>query len=78
MMWANPAVLQELIERYERLTAQAEGGGATPQVTSQLRDTAYTLCVSTGTRDVEAALRAARRRLDGAEEAGGHSTAGAV
>ncbi|MFC4031240.1 DUF5133 domain-containing protein [Streptomyces polygonati] len=63
MMWANPAVLRELIERYERLSAEVDDDTATPQVSSQLRDTAYTLCVSTGTRDIEAALDAARDRI---------------
>ncbi|MYS19517.1 protein of unknown function [Streptomyces sp. DvalAA-14] len=63
MMWANPAVLQELIERYERLSAVAGGGAASPQVSNELRDTVYTLCVSTGTRDIEAALDAARTRI---------------
>jgi hypothetical protein len=70
MMWANPAVLQELIERYERLSARVESADATPQMGSQLRDTAYTLCVSTGTRDVAAALEAARARIRRAETAG--------
>jgi hypothetical protein len=63
MMWASPAVLQELIERYEGLRAQVDGGDTAPHVGHQLRDTAYTLCVSTGTRDVEAALVAARERI---------------
>jgi hypothetical protein len=63
MMWASPAVLQELIERYERLSAQVDGGDTAAHVSHQLRDTAYTLCVSTGTRDVEAALDAARERI---------------
>ncbi|WP_405592196.1 DUF5133 domain-containing protein [Streptomyces sp. NBC_01190] len=77
MMWAHPAVLRELIERYERLSDQVGSGDATPQVSTRLRDTAYTLCVSTGTRDVDAALAAARSRLVVAEAAGGQ-TAGAA
>lgn len=62
-MWARPAVLQELIDRYEHLRAQSADVRSEPRVRDLMRDTAYTLCVSTETRDVEAALLAARSRL---------------
>ncbi|WP_236239003.1 DUF5133 domain-containing protein [Streptomyces sp. CC228A] len=65
MLMAHPAVLAKLIDEYEALRAlDAENGG--PRVRQRLADVAYTLCVSTGTRDVDAALVAARHRLPGA------------
>ncbi|MFE7582759.1 DUF5133 domain-containing protein [Streptomyces gardneri] len=65
MLMADPAVLRDLIERYETLKAlRAENGGE--EVRRRMDDLAYTLCVSTGTRDVDAALIAARHRLPGA------------
>ncbi|MEV2253847.1 DUF5133 domain-containing protein [Streptomyces sp. NPDC050147] len=65
MLMAHPAVLEELIEEYEALrTLHAESG--TEQARQRLDDIAYTLCVSTGTRDIDAALVAARHQLPGA------------
>ncbi|MFF7206228.1 DUF5133 domain-containing protein [Streptomyces sp. NPDC008141] len=62
MLLAHPAVLKDLVEQYETLRAlHAEKGS--PQVRQRMEDVAYTLCVSTGTRDVDAALIAARHRL---------------
>lgn len=65
MLMAHPVVLRNLVEEYETLKAlQAENGGE--EVRRRMDDLAYTLCVSTGTRDVDAALIAARHRLPGA------------
>ncbi|MGW0315692.1 DUF5133 domain-containing protein [Streptomyces flavidovirens] len=65
MMLANPAVLRELIEQFQTLRAlHAEDDDA--DVRQRLDDIAYTLCVSTGTRDVETALSTARHQLPGA------------
>ncbi|MFG3203853.1 DUF5133 domain-containing protein [Streptomyces sp. NPDC048192] len=65
MLMAHPAVLTNLIEQYETLRIlQAEDGS--PEVRQRLDDVAYTLCVATGTRDIDAALIAARYRLPGA------------
>lgn len=74
MLMAHPTVLRNLVERYEALRESAEGhegerprGAVTvsdPDLGRQLQDTVYTLCVSTGTRDVEAALVAARAHID--------------
>jgi hypothetical protein len=62
---AHPAVLKDLVEQYESLRAlHAENGS--PAARRRMDDVAYTLCVSTGTRDVDAALVVARRRLSGA------------
>jgi hypothetical protein len=63
MLLPSPAVLAKLVERYENLAASdaedAEHAG--PQARRRLDDVTYTLCVSTGTRDIDAALAAARR-----------------
>ena len=59
---AHPAVLKDLVEQYETLHAlHAENGS--PAARRRLDDIAYTLCVSTGTRDIDTALAAARHRL---------------
>ena len=65
MLMAHPAVLTNLVEQYETLRLlHAEEGS--PEVRQRMDDVAYTLCVSTGTRDIDAALIAARHRLPGA------------
>ncbi|MFI0821013.1 DUF5133 domain-containing protein [Streptomyces sp. NPDC021098] len=65
MLMAHPAVLRNLVEQYETLHAlHADVGG--PEVRQRMDDIAYTLCVSTGTRDVDTALIAARHQLPGA------------
>lgn len=65
MLMAHPALLNQLVEQYEALSAlHAEDGGA--EVRQRLDDVAYSLCVATGTHDVDAALVAARHRLPGA------------
>lgn len=62
MLLANPAVLRNLVEQYETLALlHAETGGV--EARQRMEDVAYTLCVSTGTRDVDSALAAARRQL---------------
>ncbi|MFB7503659.1 DUF5133 domain-containing protein [Streptomyces broussonetiae] len=65
MLMAHPAVLQNLIKQYETLRIlRAEDGSE--EVRRRMDDVAYTLCVSTGTCDVDAALIAARHQLPGA------------
>ncbi|MET9423303.1 MULTISPECIES: DUF5133 domain-containing protein [unclassified Streptomyces] len=65
MLMAHPAVLRNLVEQYDTLRMlHAENG--TTEVRRRMDDIAYTLCVSTGTRDVDAALVAARHQLPGA------------
>jgi hypothetical protein len=68
VLMAHPAVLRKLVEQYEALHAlHAETG--TAQARTRMEDVVYTLCVSTGTRDIDAALAAARRQLAGAGRA---------
>ncbi|MET7296612.1 DUF5133 domain-containing protein [Streptomyces griseoloalbus] len=62
MLMAHPAVLRKLIEQYDALRIRHAEDGS-PEVRRRMDDVAYTLCVSTGTRDIEAALVAARHRL---------------
>ncbi|MFF9768595.1 DUF5133 domain-containing protein [Streptomyces sp. NPDC014636] len=65
MLMAHPAVLKDLIAQYEALTLLG-AEESTPQARQRLADISYTLCVATGTRDVDMALIAARHRLSGA------------
>lgn len=66
MLMAHPAVLAELLAQYG--TLQTEEGGT--EARQRLDDLSYTLCISTCTRDIDAALTAARHQLSasGAEE----------
>lgn len=64
MLMAHPTVLRNLVERYETLRAAVETDDPTdPETKTQLRDTAYTLCVSTGTREIGSALATAREHI---------------
>ncbi|MFV2121635.1 DUF5133 domain-containing protein [Streptomyces sp. Act-28] len=63
MLLAHPAVLRELVARYESLCAAAQGHAIAPDLQRRLDDVTYTLCVTTGTRKLEHALAAARARL---------------
>lgn len=65
MLMAHPAVLRNLIEQYDTLRIlHAENADA--EVRQRMDDITYTLCVATGTRDIDAALVAARHQLPGA------------
>ncbi|MBT2505699.1 DUF5133 domain-containing protein [Streptomyces sp. ISL-98] len=64
MLMAHPEVLRKLVGQYETLKKlYAETGSAGTR--RRMDDVAYTLCVSTGTRDVDTALVTARRQLSG-------------
>ncbi|WP_425841043.1 DUF5133 domain-containing protein [Streptomyces fractus] len=65
MLLAHPALLTDLIREYETLSALAADEGG-PDAQRRLDDIGYSLCVATGTSDVDAALVAARHRLPGA------------
>ncbi|MEU0202889.1 MULTISPECIES: DUF5133 domain-containing protein [unclassified Streptomyces] len=62
MLRPHPSVLRRLVDEYEALTA-AEAARGPAEQNPRARDLAYTLCVSTGTRDVRRALEAARQWL---------------
>ncbi|MFH8291980.1 DUF5133 domain-containing protein [Streptomyces sp. NPDC018059] len=58
----HPAFLTDLVSRYETLSAlHAEDRSA--QTRQRLDDISYTLCIATGTRDIDSALTSARRYL---------------
>ncbi|WP_333748373.1 DUF5133 domain-containing protein [Streptomyces sp. IBSBF 2394] len=62
MLMPHPAVLRALLAEYEAAAAD-EPVDATGRPGPRTRDLAYTLCVSTGTRDVRRAVETARRHL---------------
>jgi hypothetical protein len=62
MLRPHPAVLRRLVDEYEALSA-AVTASEPADLTTRVRDLAYTLCVSTGTRDVERALEVAHQWL---------------
>ncbi|MFC5220256.1 DUF5133 domain-containing protein [Streptomyces coerulescens] len=66
----HPAMLRGLVEEYEALMADRGDGPAADRRRRQVRvqDLAYTLCVSTGTREVGQALERARQLLAAARE----------
>ncbi|MFF0214216.1 DUF5133 domain-containing protein [Streptomyces vinaceus] len=59
---AHPAVLARLVEEYETVSRTGAGDRQEP-LRQRLEDVVYTLCVSTGTRDIDAALASARERM---------------
>ncbi|MGW7382315.1 DUF5133 domain-containing protein [Streptomyces sp. NPDC054794] len=67
MLMPHPATLRKLVDEYESLLAEelaAEEPAAGARTTGpRAQDLAYTLCVSTGTREVRLALEAARSQL---------------
>ncbi|MGK5548728.1 DUF5133 domain-containing protein [Streptomyces sp. URMC 127] len=62
MLMAHPLVLSGLLEQYEVLTALNAGEGS-EDVRRRMEDVTYTMCVSTGTRDIGSAVAAARKQL---------------
>lgn len=63
MLMPHPATLRRLVDEYEALIDPEDEGGAVAKPDQRVQDLAYTLCVSTGTRDVRRALERARRHL---------------
>ncbi|WP_406368514.1 DUF5133 domain-containing protein [Streptomyces sp. NBC_00647] len=61
MLMPLPAAVRRLVAEYESLLAEETPGGTPPS--QRLRDLAYTLCVSTGTREIADALDTARSYL---------------
>ncbi|MEU1409637.1 DUF5133 domain-containing protein [Streptomyces sp. NPDC005728] len=62
MIMAVPSLLRELVERCETLRRRVAAGGSAEDV-RRLEDATYTLCVITGTRQLDAALSVARRQM---------------
>ena len=61
MLMPHPGFLRDIVDEYEALSAEEAARASEPS--PRARDLAYTLCVSTGTRDVRVAMEAARRLL---------------
>ncbi|WP_030162129.1 DUF5133 domain-containing protein [Streptomyces sp. NRRL S-244] len=76
MLMAHPAVLARLVEEYE-MVSRLQAGGHRERVRQRLEDVVYTLCVSTGTRGIDAALASARDRMGTARPADADGTAAA-
>ncbi|MDI5964873.1 DUF5133 domain-containing protein [Streptomyces sp. SL13] len=64
MQTPHPPALRKLITRYETLRAAYVTAGD-PQARSVMNEAAYTLCLATGTRDVDTALLVGQHRLSG-------------
>ncbi|MEV5731602.1 DUF5133 domain-containing protein [Streptomyces pharetrae] len=62
MLSAQPSLLRELVERCETLR-RCLASDDSPQLRRQLEDASYTLCVITGTRQLDTALHVARQQL---------------
>ncbi|MFG2396030.1 DUF5133 domain-containing protein [Streptomyces lydicus] len=62
MLKPHPAILRDLVKQYEELRAQNPERSST-ETRRRAEDLSYTLCVSTGTRTVEAALAFAAEQL---------------
>ncbi|MFD8567932.1 DUF5133 domain-containing protein [Streptomyces sp. NPDC059639] len=65
MLMAHPAVLKDMVQQYETLRTLNASQGS-DEVQRRMDDVGYTLCIATGTADVDAALIAARHNLPGA------------
>lgn len=65
MLMAHPAILRNLVEQYEALQIRHADEGSI-ETLRRLEDVTYTLCVSTGTQTVEAALAVAEEQLTNA------------
>ena len=68
MLMPHPATLRRLVDEYEALDRPGGRERAVAQPNQRAQDLAYTLCVSTGTRDVRRALERARRQLSVARQ----------
>ncbi|OIJ96243.1 DUF5133 domain-containing protein [Streptomyces sp. MUSC 14] len=63
MVTADPSLLKELVERCDSLKRRLAADGSSAEAARNLEDATYTLCVVTGTRQLDAALFVARRQL---------------
>jgi hypothetical protein len=62
MITARPSLLRELVERCETLRRRLAVDN-NPEIARKLDDTTYTLCVITGTRQLDTALSVAHRQM---------------
>lgn len=62
MMTAHPPLLRELVERCETLRRRLASDHKA-ETARELEDATYTLCVITGTRQLDTALFVARRQM---------------
>ncbi|MDG9709611.1 DUF5133 domain-containing protein [Streptomyces sp. DH10] len=62
MITAHPSLLRELVERCETLRRRLAADNSA-QTARQLEDATYTLCVTTGTRQLDTALFVARQQM---------------
>lgn len=62
MITAHPSLLRELVERCETLRRRLAADNSA-ETARQLEDATYTLCVITGTRQLDTALSVARRQM---------------
>jgi len=74
VLMPHPAILRRLVEEYEALVAEGPEEALT-RTDGRAQELAYTLCVSTGTREIGRALETARRQLAEAYRADAVSTA---
>jgi hypothetical protein len=63
VVMADPSPLRELVEQCESLRQSLARDGGSAEAARELEDATYTLCVVTGTRQLDAALFVARRQL---------------
>ncbi|MGW0150277.1 DUF5133 domain-containing protein [Streptomyces sp. NPDC003333] len=79
MLTPHPTLLRQLVDEYEALVARKEPGEVQGRRDVRAQDLAYTLCVSTGTREVGQALERARHLLAASlDEVAARGTAAAV
>ncbi|MFB8757392.1 DUF5133 domain-containing protein [Streptomyces nigra] len=79
MLTPHPTLLRRLVDEYEALMARQDPGEGHGRRDVRAQDLAYTLCVSTGTREVGQALETARHLLAASmDEAAARGTAAAV
>ncbi|WP_369275819.1 DUF5133 domain-containing protein [Streptomyces sp. R11] len=62
MITAHPSLLRDLIERCETLSRR-QAAHPSSDTARQLEDATYTLCVITGTRQLDTALFVARHQM---------------
>ena len=79
MLMPHPTLLRRLVDEYEALMTRTAPGEHRDRHDPRVQDLAYTLCVSTGTREVGQALETARHMLAASlDEPAGHRAAAAA